>query len=48
LNVFRSRVDALLILSLNQPTDVFVGAFFARACVCVYFWIFKKGVNVKE
>jgi len=44
----RSRVDALLILSLNQPTDGFVGAFFARVCVCVYFWILKRKVNVKK
>jgi hypothetical protein len=33
LNGFRSRVDVLLILSMNQPTDGFVGAFF---CACLF------------
>jgi len=43
----RSRVDALLILSMNQPTDGFVGAFFAHVCVCLFLDL-KKKVNVKK
>jgi hypothetical protein len=39
LNAQIARRRAFEILSLNQPTDGFVGAFFARVCVCVYFWI---------